>query len=348
MKTYKAAVLGATGAVGQKFIRLLDGHPWFRVSEVYASERSAGKSYAEAAHWVEDVDVPKSVADLEVKADTYELDADVCFSAIPGGLAGPVERGFAKRGFAVFTNARDLRMEPDVPLVIAEVNPDHLALVDVQRRKSGSAGFVVANGNCTGIVLTLALKPLHDAFGVEAFHVVSMQALSGAGYPGVSSMDIHDNILPFIAGEEDKLEVEPAKFLGTLTADGVRLADIRASVTCTRVPVSEGHTEAVSVSLKREATTDSIRDALASFRGLPQQLKLPSAPARPIVVRDEPDRPQPRRDRSEGDFMSVVVGRIRADALLGWKFVVSGSNTVRGAAGGSILNAELAAKQGHL
>jgi aspartate-semialdehyde dehydrogenase len=349
MKTKKAAVLGATGAVGQKFIRLLQDHPQFKLTELVASERSGGKTYAEATHWIEETPIPKSVRDMQVKSDTYDLDADVCFSAIPGGKAETVEREFAKRGYAVFTNARDLRMAPDVPLVIAEVNPDHLELVEKQKKANRSDGFVVANGNCTAIVMTLALKPLLDAYGLKHVSVTSLQAVSGAGYPGVASLDITDNVVPYIGGgEEEKMETEPRKFLGTLRNGAVTPADFQVSATCTRVPVIEGHTEAVHASLRKKAKIDDILDTFRSFRGKPQELKLPTAPKHPIVVRDEQDRPQPRRDRSEGDYMSVVVGRVRPDPVFDVKFVCLGSNTVRGAAGGSVLNAELASALGHL
>lgn len=348
MKTKKAAVLGATGAVGQKFVRLLADHPQFKLAEVVASERSGGKKYAEAVRWVEEVDIPKPARDLEVKFDTYDLDADVCFSAIPAGKAGPVEREFARRGYAVFSNARDLRMEPDVPLVIAEVNPDHLALVETQKAASKSDGFVVTNGNCTAIVLTLALKPLFDRFGLRQVNVTTLQALSGAGYPGVASLDIVENVVPHIGGEEEKVEREPRKFLGTLRDGAVEPAPFQIGATCTRVPVIEGHTEVVQVSLGKQAPVDEIKRTLREFRGEPQRRKLPSAPAQPIVVRDEEDRPQPRRDRGEGNFMSVVVGRVRPDPFFDVKFVCLGSNTVRGAAGGSLLNAELAGALGYL
>jgi aspartate-semialdehyde dehydrogenase len=349
MKTYKVAVLGATGAVGQKFIRLLDGHPQFRLTEVVASERSAGKRYAEAANWLEPTPLPEPVAAMKVRADTRDLDADVCFSALPGGRAGDVERDLARRGYKVFTNARDLRMAEDVPLVIAEVNPDHLALVDVQRRGAGSEGYVVANGNCTSIILTLPLKPLHDTFGVERVSVVTLQALSGAGYPGVASLDITENVVPHIGGEEDKVETESLKFLGRLNGSRVEPLAFPISATCTRVPVLDGHTEAVSVALRDRVGPEEVRRALSAFRGEPQRLRLASAPDAPILVRDEPDRPQPRKDRDAGRAMSVTVGRIRPDAVVGGvKFVVTGSNTVRGAAGASILNAELAAARGLL
>lgn len=349
MKRYKAAILGATGAVGQKFIRLLENHPQFRVSELVASERSGGKKYAEAAHWLEETPIPKAVRDLEVKNDDLDLDADVCFSAIPGGKAETVERALARAGYAVFTNARDLRMAPDVPLVIAEVNPDHLALIEVQRKAHKSEGFIVANGNCTAIVMTLPLKPLQDAFGLKHVSVTSLQAISGAGYPGVASLDITENVIPYIGGgEEEKMETEPRKFLGTLRNGSVRPADFDVSVTCTRVPVVEGHTEAVHVAFRKKASPEEVVAALRDFRGEPQRRKLPFAPDPPIVVRDEVDRPQPRKDRGLGNHMAVVVGRVRPDPVFDAKFVCLGSNTVRGAAGASILNAELAAARGYL
>jgi len=342
MKTRKVAVLGATGAVGQKFVRLLEGHPWFKLSEVYASERSAGKTYAEATNWLEESPMPQAARGLEVKTDTYDLDADICFSAIPGGKAGPAEREFARRGYAVFSNARDLRMEPDVPLVIAEVNGDHLGLVETQKKAAKSDGFVVTNGNCTTIVLAMTLKPLHDAFGVDRVQMVSMQALSGAGYPGVASLDITENVIPYIGGEEEKVLAETPKFLGRLNASHVEPAPMTISATCTRVPVIEGHTEAISVQLARKAQGEDVLRAFESFQGPKEVRGLPSAPEHPIVVRSEENRPQPRKDRGAGNFMSVVVGRIRPDSVLDWKYVALGSNTVRGAAGGSILNAELA------
>lgn len=349
MKHYKAAILGATGAVGQKFIRLLENHPNFKVSEVVASERSGGKKYAEATHWLEDTPMPKTVRDLEVKNDDLDLDADICFSAIPGGKAEAVERALAKAGYAVFTNARDLRMAPDVPLLIAEVNPDHLALIERQRKETRSQGFVVANGNCTAIVLSLPLKPLHDAFGLKHVSVTSLQAISGAGYPGVASLDITENVIPYIGGgEEEKMETEPRKFLGSLRNGAVVPADFDLSVTCTRVPVMEGHTEAVHVAFRKQAKIEDVTEALRAFRGEPQRLKLPTAPLPPIVVRDEIDRPQPRKDRGLGSQMAVAVGRIRSDPVFDAKFVCLGSNTVRGAAGASVLNAELAAAKGFL
>ena len=346
MRTYKVAVLGATGAVGQTFVRLLEGHPWFRLTEVVAGDHHSGETYREAVHWIEGPPLSEAIADLPVRTSLDDLDADVCFSALPGGKAGTAERALAKRGYKVFTNARDLRGEADVPLLIAEVNPDHLKLIDSQPR--GHDGFVVANGNCTAILLSLALKPLVDRFGVDGCHVVTMQALSGAGYPGVPSLDIVDNLVPFIEDEESKVEAEVPKFLGTLDGGRVIPARVALSATCTRVPVLEGHTLAVSVGLRGTPSPEGIREAFRFFRGEPQRLHLPSAPEKPVVVRDEADRPQPRKDRGAGGGMSVSVGRVRADPLMGWKFIATGSNTVRGAAGGSILNAELAAATGRL
>lgn len=341
-RTLKVAILGATGTVGQKFIRLLQGHPWFKITELLASDRSAGKTYLEATRWSEEGIVPKDVAGLRLRDDAKGLDADVAFSAMPGGQAGPVERDLAKQGLAVFTNARDLRMEPDVPLVIAEVNPDHLGLVETQRRRQKSEGFVVANGNCTAIVLSMALKPLADSFGLKRASVVTMQSLSGAGYPGVPSLDATENVIPYIGGEEEKVETEPTKFLGRLRDGAIEPASFAIAATCTRVPVLEAHTEAVSVELAKKPKPEAVLDAWRNFSGEPQRLKLPSAPASPLVVHETPGRPQPRLDRDLGKRMSVSVGSLRQDTVLGWRFVCLGSNTVRGAAGGSILNAELA------
>ena len=346
MKTYDAAVLGATGAVGQKFVQLLEDHPWFRLTEVVGSDRHAGEAYGDAVRWAEGSPLPDGIRDLPLRTDVDGLDAEVVFSALPGGKAGPVERALAARGHRVFTNARDLRMEPDVPLVIAEVNPDHLALVEAQGHAGD--GFVVANGNCTAILLSLALKPLADRFGLEACHVVSMQALSGVGYPGVPGLDIVDNVLPFIPEEETKVVAEVPRFFGTIDRGRVTPAPIAVSATCTRVPVLEGHTLAVSAGLRATPSREEICEAFRSFRGEPQRLRLPSAPQTPVVLREEEDRPQPRRDRDAGGGMSVSVGRVRPDPLLGWSFVAAGSNTIRGAAGGSILNAELAAVRGFL
>lgn len=352
MSRLRAAVVAATGAVGQRFVERLHGHPGFETVLLAASERSVGRPYREAAQWLLEGDVPAAVADLPVvPVETLERpgaarEVDVVFSALPGGVAGPLERRLAAAGHRVFTNARDLRLEPDVPLLVPEVNPDHLALVERQH-----GGFVVANGNCSGIILTLALAPLHRAFGIEEAHVTTMQGLSGAGYPGVSAMDVVDNVLPFIPGEEEKLGLEPQRTLGLLdrAANEVRPAAFPVHATCTRVPVREGHFESVHLRLGAATDLDSVRRALASFRGPPDVRHLPSAPERPIHVRDEPDRPQPRRDRDAEDGMAVSVGRLRlAEDGRTLRLLVLGHNTVRGAAGQSVMNAEYAAALGRL
>lgn len=347
MKSVKVGVLGATGAVGQRFLSLLDRHPFFRTSALYASERSSGKSYGEATNWILEDPMPEALRNVEVVSDTFDLDCDVLFSAVPGKTAEKLERDFAKRGFKVFTNASDNRMKEDVPLVITEINPDHLALVETQPSyKEG--GFVVANGNCTGIVLTLSLKPLLDAFGIKGVTCTSMQAVSGAGYPGVASLDIFDNVIPYIGGEEEKMETEPLKQLGTLKGGKVRFADFPISATCTRVPVTEGHTIAVFARLQKEANPDDVVRAINAFQGEPQRLKLPIAPEHPTVAFTEDNRPQPKKDRWLGRGMTVSVGRVRKDPQGVVKYVCHGSNTVRGAAGQSLENAEYMAVTGML
>jgi len=338
---YKVAVLGATGMVGQKFIQLLQDHPWFEISALAASERRVGKVYGQEADWLVSSEVPDSVRDMEMVAmNPKRVDADIVFSALPSDVAREVEAEFAKAGFVVASNASAFRMEPDVPLVIPEVNPEHLQLVEVQKRKRGWDGFIVTNPNCTTIILTLSLKPLMD-LGLKEVTVATMQALSGAGYPGVPSLAIADNVIPFIKGEEDKVETEPLKLLGKLDGDSVQMANIRISASCHRVGVVDGHTEAVWASFEGEVDVDDVKRAFESL----QPLDLPTSPERVIVVRDEPDRPQPRLDRDEGGGMSVVVGRIRRDGAGRIKYIVLGHNTVRGAAGASILNAELMIKE---
>lgn len=326
------AVLGATGAVGQRFVNLLANHPWFEL-RCLVGDTSAGKTYSQAAAWHLDSPMPADVGAMKVEsleALRAGRDVQVVFSALPGGAAGPIEAALAAQGFKVFTNARDHRMAENVPLLIPEVNAP---AIDAVRRQSGP-GWIVANGNCTAIILTLALAPLQQTFGIDEVHVTSMQALSGAGYPGVSALDITDNVIPHIAGEEEKLETEPNKMLGT---------NIPIHATCTRVAVREGHLESVHVRLARRTTLDEVQAALASFRASKEVQGLPSAPRQPIHVLTEVDRPQPRRDREIEGGMAVAVGRLRLDADgRGLRFLVLGSNTVRGAAGASILNAELA------
>jgi aspartate-semialdehyde dehydrogenase len=341
-------VLGATGAVGQRFIQLLEGHPLFRVVALTGSERSAGKKYREVCRWVLDTPMPAAVADLTVLDADADVPAQLVFSALPSTVAGPIEQRLAAAGHIVCSNASNHRMEPDVPLVIPEVNPDHLALITVQRRRRGWSGAIVTNPNCTSTPATMVLKPLLDTFGVRRMLLVSMQALSGAGYPGVPSYDIVDNVIPFIGGEEPKLEVEPQKMLGQLRDETIVPASFTTSAHCNRVPVLEGHLVCLSIELERKASSDEIATVLSNFRGLPQELRLPTAPEQPIIVRNEPDRPQPRRDRDAGRGMATVVGRIRPCSLFDIKLIALSHNTIRGAAGASILNAELMHAQGWL
>jgi len=341
------AVLGATGNVGQRFVQLLEGHPWFRVAEVVASDRSAGKPYHEAADWRLPTPLPSDTAGLVVRDYGDRLETPVVFSALPGEVAGEIEQRMAREGRAVLTNTSTHRMEPDVPLLIPEVNPDHVAAVALQRRNRGWSGFIAANPNCSAIHLVLALKPLQQAFGLKAVAVTTMQAVSGAGYPGVPSLDMIDNVVPFIGSEEEKMEEETKKLLGGF--DGVfRPADLVMSAQCNRVPVRDGHTECVAVCLREPAPPEEVVAAFEAFRARPQELNLPSAPAHPIVVRHEPNRPQPNLDRDAERGMATVVGRVRPCPLLGTKFVLLGHNTIRGAAGASILNAELFKVEGLL
>jgi aspartate-semialdehyde dehydrogenase len=341
-------ILGATGAVGQRFVELLENHPWFELTALYASERSTGKPYAEAVDWRVPVPRPTYVDDLVVQQMVPAGQVDLVFSALPRETAQAVEPLFAGAGIPVLSNASAYRMAADVPLVIAEVNPNHTALIDIQRKNRDWRGFIVTNPNCSAIGLALPLKPLHDAFGLQQVHVVTMQARSGAGYPGPPPEVIDDNVLPFINGEEDKLETEPQKLLGTIAGDTVRPADFPVSAQCNRVNVLDGHLEAVSLSLKKKPGAREVEQVLQSFRSLPQEAGLPSAPQFPIVVAKEEDRPQPKLDRDAGKGMTITVGRIRPDNVLDLKFVVLSHNTIRGAAGAAILNAELLKHQGYL
>jgi len=345
--TWRVGILGATGAVGQKMIRCLADHPWFRVTEVAASERSARKSYADAAHWMQDSAIPDGVSRLEVKFAQPGLECDFVLSALDSAVAGPIEEQFALAGYPVISNSRNHRMDEDVPLVIPEVNPDHLELISWQKEQRGyTTGYLVTNPNCSTVGLTMALKPLEDAFGVAEVFVVTMQALSGAGYPGVASLDAVDNVIPFISGEEEKMETEPRKILGHLAGRTVRFADFKVSAHCNRVPVMDGHLESVSVRLKNKVSIADVRRALVEFEGEPQRMGLPTAPHHPILVSDDSDRPQPRRDRDAGKGMTVSVGRIRPCEIADFRFTVLVHNTIRGAAGAAILNAELLADRG--
>jgi aspartate-semialdehyde dehydrogenase len=347
----KVGILGATGAVGQRFAQLLADHPWFEIGVLTASDRSAGKRYREACKWVLRGGMPPALADMTlVPTEPSALPGDVrlLFSALPGGSALEIEAALAAAGYGVCSNASAHRMDADVPLLIPDVNPEHTALITHQRYRRNWPGFIVTNPNCTTTHLVCALKPLQDAFGLEAVNVVSMQAISGAGYPGVSAMDILDNVIPYIGGEEEKVEEEPRKLLGRLEDERIAPADFVVSAQCNRVAVRNGHTEAVSVRLGRRADIEEVRAALTGYRSEPQRLALPSAPDPAIILHTADDRPQPRLDRMEGKGMATHVGRLRPDPLFDYKFIVMGHNTIRGAAGGALLNAELLCAQGWL
>lgn len=347
MKKRMVAVLGATGTVGQRFITLLADHPWFDLVALTTSDRSAGKRYADAVHWHLPEPMPESVADLVLEPTRPELGAELCFSALPTDAAQAHEAALAKAGHHVFSNASTHRMDADVPNLLAEVNFEHVKALLKQRESRGWTGSIVTNGNCTAIHLTLALAPLHHDFGIEQLVVTTMQAISGAGYPGVPSLDTLDNIIPFIEGEEDKVVEETQRFLGSWDpATGFVPAQFPMSVHCNRVLVRDGHTETVSLRLRGAPGLDAVKNSFRAFRGRPQELGLPSAPKHPIVVRDEPDRPQPLLDRDAERGMASTVGRIRLDPVLGLKFVLVGHNTLRGAAGASVLNAELLVAEG--
>jgi len=346
-KKFKAGVLGATGLVGQRLVSLLAAHPWFELSEVAASERSATKRYADAVRWHLDAPIPDVARDLTVKTLAPSLDCDFVFSALDSSVAGPAEEEFARAGYPVVSNSKNHRMDADVPLLIPEVNAAHLDAIPVQQKNRGyGSGFIVTNPNCSTAGLVLALKPLADAFGLEKVFVVTMQAISGAGYPGVASMDIQANVVPFISGEEEKMESEPQKLLGKW--DGKRFIDagLGLSAHCNRVPVVEGHLECVSLSLKKVASLSEVREALSNFEVDAALAALPSAIRHPVVVLNDEARPQPRRDVNTGNGMAAVVGRVRACPILDVKLTLLSHNLVRGAAGAALLNAELLAARG--
>lgn len=343
MTRIPVAVLGATGVVGQRFVRRLAGHPMFEIKALTASDRSAGKKYRDACEWRLDGEPYGGLGDLELlPSEPERAQSRIAFSALDSGPAKDIEPAFAAWGAHVFSNAATYRMETDMPLLVPEVNPGHLALLPGQRARRGWKGSILTNPNCTTTVLVMALAPLHEAFGVETVMMTSMQAVSGAGYPGVASLDILGNVLPHIRGEEEKVEVETGRLLGKVV-DGLAVSDpMTVSALCWRVPVLEGHSESVSVRLKGNPTPDQVREVLAAWRPRPQQLGLPSAPEVPVRVHTAENRPQVRRDVELDGGMSVHVGRVRPCPVLGIKFALLGHNTERGAAGGSILNAELA------
>jgi aspartate-semialdehyde dehydrogenase len=347
-KKWPVAILGATGAVGQTFIRLLVNHPWFEVAEVAASERSEGKAYSDAARWIEG-EMPDAVAEMIVQpTDVSRITSPIAFSALDSSVAGDVERAFASAGKFVLSNAKNFRMDHDVPLVIPEVNADHLQLLDRQRKERGWKGAIVTNANCAATVAAVALAPLEEKFGIDRLFLTTMQAVSGAGYPGVPSLDILGNVIPYIADEEPKLEREMTKLLGRYADGAVQKAPMKVSSHTNRVAVEHGHTVCITASFRSRATVEQAVEALRSWKGSEATWNLPSRPEHPLVVTDEPNRPQPRRDVDAGAGMTVTVGRVRPDPILDIRMVALGHNTIRGAAGGSVLNAELLAATGRL
>lgn len=342
------AILGATGLVGQRLVQLLAEHPWFEIRALAASDQSVGRCYADAVKWHLPSEIPDAVRSMQVEPCEPKFDAAMVFSALPSDVAGEIEETFANAGYLVSSNASNHRMDADVPLVIPEVNPEHLELIRVQQARRKSQGAIICNPNCSTIHLALVLKPLDDQFGLRRVIVTTMQALSGAGYPGVSALDTVDNVIPYIGGEEPKLENEPLKILGKLGSGQVSPADFRISAACNRVATQDGHLEAVSVEFATKPNIDQVRKVVLQFIGEPQALNLPTAPQHPILVRDEVDRPQPRLDREVERGMASVVGRLRPCNVLDYKFVLLGHNTLRGAAGGTLLNAELLVAKGFI
>jgi aspartate-semialdehyde dehydrogenase len=339
-KKIPVGILGATGSVGQKFIELLSNHPWFEIVALTASERSAGKKYKDAVNWFLSATLPSSIGAMTVQNSEPKLSCPLVFSALDASAAGKIEMEFAKAGYFVISNAKNYRMTNNVPLLIPDVNPDHITMINKQTTK----GRILTNPNCSTTGLVVALKPLFDRFGIDAVHVVTMQALSGAGYPGVSSLDVVDNVIPFIGGEESKLETEPLKILGTPENP----TDFKISATCNRVPVVDGHMECVSVKLNSAPEIQKMIETFELYRSRPQELELPMAPAQPIYYFNEDNMPQPRILRNLDKGMAISIGRLRPCPILDYKFTILSHNTVRGAAGGAILNAELLVSEGYL
>lgn len=342
------AVLGATGTVGQKFVRLLAGHPWFEVVAVAASSSSVGRRYREVTRWREPTPLPADIGELTVQECALPMKGIIAFSALDAEIAGPIEQAFAKAGAIVITNTRTHRMDPDVPLLIPEVNAEHVGLMDCQRETRGWTGAILANPNCSTAALALALAPLHRAFGVERLFVSTMQAVSGAGYPGVPSLDILGNVIPFVSGEEEKIDRESRKILGTLTSGVIEPVTYSTSVHTNRVPVLDGHMATVSVGFTQSVSPTQAAAAMRDFRGPARVSDLPSSPVPPIEVEERIDRPQPRLDLDRGGGMTVTVGRIRPCPIFDLRMVVLGHNTVRGAAGQGIQIAELLVAEGRI
>jgi len=359
MERRKVGILGATGMVGQRFIQLLSNHPWFEITWIAASDRSAGKTYAEACKWRLETPLPQKIAQMVLSQNSPSIEQfggageplpKIIFAALDAEIARELEPKFAAAGCAVITNSSAFRMTADVPLVVPEVNGDHLELLEQQSWRKQSGGYIVTNPNCSAIGLVLALKPLEERFGIEAVFVSTMQAVSGAGYPGVASLDILGNVVPFVKNEEEKLQEEVGKLLGRYSGKKIELLGAKISAHCNRVPVDDGHTECVSVKFSKKATREQILAAWSEFQPLHgkghEGLHLPTAPLHPVEFDANPDRPQPRLDRMRGNGMVTTVGRLRECPLLDWKFVLLSHNTIRGAAGAAVLNAEVLAMLG--
>jgi len=350
-KRIPVAVLGATGSVGQRFVQLLEDHPWFKLHEVVASERSAGKSYGQAADWRLDTLMPNDAAALSVKNLGADLDSRLVFSGLDSSVAGEAEDDYANRGCIVVSNSRNHRMDPDVPLLIPEINADHIAAIERQRKRRGGRGAIITNPNCSVVGLAMAIAPIERLYGIEQLHVTTMQAISGAGYAGVASYAILDNVIPYIGGgEEQKIEAEPRKILGRWENDRFVDAPFRISAQVNRVPTIDGHLMTISLGVRNRnvVNLDHVREAIDNFRGEPQNLRLPSAPKKPLHYVAGDDRPQPRLDRDRERGMSVSIGRLRPCSLLDLRMVALVHNTIRGAAGAAILNAELLEAKGLL
>jgi len=351
MPDYQVGILGATGAVGQKFIRLLQNHPWFTIAALGASSRSAGKKYRDAANWIEPTSIPGPVASLTVKMCTPGEFAgiDFVFSGLDASVAGDVERSFAEAGIPVISNAKNFRTDPTVPLLVPEVNPDHIDLIKTQTFTDDGKGWIITNPNCVAVPLTTSLKPLHDEYGIESVILTSMQAVSGAGYPGVPSLDILGNVVPFISGEESKIHAEPLKLLGTLSDGKLTHAKFPIQATATRVPVINGHMLSITVGLnKKPGSADEVRQLFRDWKSPVAGLDLPSAPAHPIFYHDDDRYPQPRMHADSENGMSTSVGRLRTSNVLDLSYIAMAHNTIRGAAGGAILNAELLVRKEYL
>ena len=337
-KKYRVGILGATGTVGQRFVQLLEDHPQFEITALAASDRSTGKPYAQACAWKLAGNIPEYAREITVQPIEPPLDCDLVFSSLPSNVARETEEAFARAGYPVISNSSSYRMDEDVPLLIPEINHEHLGLIEPQQKNRGfTKGFIVTNPNCAVIAIAPPLAGLHRQFGIESAVVTTLQAISGAGYPGVASFDIVDNVVPYIAGEEPKVETEAQKILGKLNGGSIHKADFAVSAQCFRVNVLDGHTASVRVNLKNKATLEEVLEAMGSI----PVLDLHSSPKRFIEITDEPTRPQPRIDRDNGAGMTITVGRVFPDNVFDYRFVTLSHNTVRGAAGAAILNAEL-------